>query len=469
MAMRTGIWLGVWLLAAIPAWGQLSPQAGTRNGLGLLSNPLRSSTAAVQPAQYQDSSLLPELPESQQELQTAPPSRMPLPADADALSAAPQPPAAGTPADPWEGVLMGPADILPPPEGSGTWPVEAYEQYPIGPSPVVMSSNQWFRGSNWYSQTDFVLLKDERIEGVLIAIDLTGPRAQLPTLSTDKAEFNYEEGMRLTLGRSLGPDAANRGRAIEATFWGLFEYTAAATLELTNPDLAAAGAIEAVLGPDIGPPGFGSAQRQTIFLHSELNNAELNLRFWSLPIRDRLVLQPSGQWVQQATPSHLMSFMAGLRFVSLDDEFQMASVGLEPETNRGNFSTTTDNDMFGLQLGVDFNERHPSWEWGGQARLGGLVNFAERQSHLAFVFEDDSVSRFDDTDDETLTALIQTELNAAYYLRPDLALRLSYNVLYLSGIGGALENSSLGPTFPQFTLTNSKLYHGLSTGLELRW
>lgn len=467
MAGRMGFWLGVFLLASWSCgWAESAEPPGSSRSAAS-RNPLRRSLIPLRAVQYEDPDLLPMLPEAEQEMDIAPPPTAP---NGDRVIA----PRRGQPpppleASPWGDLLDEYPAELPPPGPDGPIIGEYLEQYPLEGPPLLHSSHHWFGATNWYSSTEFYMMTKEELRTVAVAVDFTGPATPLRTLATDQTEFDFEEGARVTLGRSFGPAADSRVYALEATYWGLFEYTASSAISLLNPEFAATGAIETILGGHIGSPGFGNAQEQSIFERSDLDSIELNYRFWSLPLRDRLVLQPTGHWVQQSTPSQTRSFLAGIRYVNVFEVFELSSIGLDPAQDRGHLRVETDNDMVGVQIGLDLAERYAQWEWGLYGKLGGLVNMAQRRASLQILSEGESSEGSDRSAEDNLTTLIEAHIQTKYYVRPDVSLRLTYSGLYLDGIAGAVENASVVFPFSRFRISGGSLYHGLSTGLELRW
>ncbi len=192
-----------------------------------------------------------------------------------------------------------------------------------GPPAAVYSSNDWFRRGIWYSQQDIVALLRTDVKNVYIATDQTeGQIVDRPMLTSKSVTPTYVPGTRLTLGRFLGQDVANRDYAFEVAFFGLFDYTERATLVSTVP-----GKIDTALGQNnefyyvlgvAGPavPGFSDATRQSILYSSDLNSLEANLRILGRPLRDSLTLQPNGSWVRYGTSSHLFALLLGLRSVT---------------------------------------------------------------------------------------------------------------------------------------------------------
>ena len=58
---------------------------------------------------------------------------------------------------------------------------------------------------------------------------------------------------------------------------------------------------------------------------------------------------------------------------------------------------------------------------------------------------------------------------AAYQVRPNLAFRVAYDVMYVTGIAIPPQNLGLGPVFPELHVEADALFHGASFGVEKVW
>ena len=412
-------------------------------------------------------------------------------------------------------------------------PADAAETY---------STNNWFRGGRWYSQQDFVLLlrtdmppvhiaaertaTDETNAGtdaggnLVVVANATADPATANALSSHDADFTYEVGTRLTIGKILGRDVANRDHSLEFRYFGLFDYTGLASISQVNPNdsrspddpdgltILDQEGIDTLLGTveanstlaGVGfvrfnpVAGFDDSTSQQVRYDANLNSVEMNYMIGARPARDRLVLQPDGRWVRHATPSRVRGMFAGLRYIRQHERFLYTAdgrpnlIGLGQGTNvisantgavqrRGEYQVDTDNDLFGIQLGSEWVQKRTDWVFGAEGRIGGLLNFANRQSRLVQMVDQDpgevldllTTTRTQELDEETLTFLAEVHLYLAYYLRPNTSVRLGYNVMYLNGMATAMNNIGLIGDFPKFELTGDSLYHGATVGFNMTW
>ena len=377
--------------------------------------------------------------------------------------------------------------------------------------PEVYSTNRWFHGGQWFSSFEVVAMNRPNTESLIIAVDVStgsGVAGTIQDLNAIDAGFTYEVGTRMAIGRNLGRDLANRDHTIEFSFLGLFDYTGRASIIRSVP--TAATGINSLLGSKesengqalegggfftvVPVPGFDLASTQSLLYESDFNSFELNYRIGARPVRDRLVMQPDGRWVKHATPSNIKSMFAGLRYVRINDLFTYTSTGIQeveptlPPTDllptTGLYTVGTDNDLVGIQVGGDWTDKHTDWIWGIRGKLGGLLNFADRNSHVATdiltvtppasqnepaTATREMSNRQQALRDETLAFLGEAGIFGAYYLRPNTSLRASYDLIYINGVATAVQNMALTPAFPRFELTGDATYHGLSLGLEMTW
>ena len=311
----------------------------------------------------------------------------------------------------------------------------------------VYSTNRWFRGGTWYSKQEFLMLLRSDLTQVHLGVDSTAGGTDpfiFPSISSSDGAYNYEAGTRLTLGKNLGRDVANRDHSLEFTFTGLFEYTGRASLEVSQPGVAGGG-IFSLIGSEeqdsshsgsilIGFPlpslqlpveGFIDADRQEMLLTANFNSFEFNYVIGGRPARDRLVMQPDGRWSRFATPSKVRGFYMGLRYIRQNETFRYQSFGNreavntfaeDPDTGLiefsnndndpdtpdtptivggrvasfnegGTYRVNTDNDLMGFQFGSDLVAKRTDWVFGLNGKLGGLLNFADRRSSLRQRFE----------------------------------------------------------------------------------
>jgi hypothetical protein len=367
----------------------------------------------------------------------------------------------------------------------------------------VHSTSNWFRGGQWYSQQEFVLILRMNLPAVHVATDLTRPAGGSifidGSLSTKDADFTFEPGTRLTLGRTLGRDVANRDHALELTFFGLLSYEGQAAIQRSDPNLFVSGpggfpvevGIETLLGTNEAffdragafgfpsgineVPGFSNADAQNIDYRADFNSFELNYRIGARPSRDRLIMQPNGRWLRHATPSNINALFMGMRYIKQNELFQYTSVGGQIPGERGFYEVKTRNDLIGVQFGGEITEKRTDWVVGLRGKLGGLLNLAERDSLVDAVGDVDgngfleNINRNQSLSDEYLAFLGEAGIYFAYFLRPNTSLRVGYDAMLINGLATATNNIGLFPEFPKFEVTGNSLYMGLNVGFEMTW
>ena len=348
--------------------------------------------------------------------------------------------------------------------------------------PLLYSTNDAFRRGHYYAKADIVMMLKSQVENVLVAVDASGARAQFRrSLDTTDAGMTFESGTRITFGRFLGQDVANRDVAFEFSFLGGFDYFATASLVGTQIDggnslLSAIDTSDPVLVIFTGtalPSAFDVNQAfnfvndQTIRYSSDFNSAEFNFRILGRPLRDRVALQPNGSWVRHASSNRIKSGLLGFRYASVNDYFDLQSNVGDVANSFGNYSVNTHNDMFGIQVGGEFEEVYASWSWGAQFKTAGLINFVDRDSALESRLGNTFSSTSESLTDEHLAILIEAGVKASYRIKPNMIVRTGYDFMYLSGIATAPPN--LGLQFPKFEVNGDTFMHGISFGVEMLW
>ena len=356
-------------------------------------------------------------------------------------------------------------------------------------SPFVYSTNNHYRRGFWYSQAEVVAMLRTELDDIPISADQsdtiidgspnnTNPATtNRPAITTKDTSPTYEPGVRLTLGRFLGQDFANRDHAVEFTFLGLFEYTDSATIISDEPpgflDTALGAFKSAIFQLGIignnNIPGFTGALQHTTVYRSDFDSYEMNFRVMGRPLRDRLAMQPNGSWIRHGTPSHLRSFMVGLRSMTINEEFEYISTFFDPSQDEGYYRVRTGNRMFGPQAGFELMENYANWTAGLRFKGGVMYNFANRQSFLNTLSFGDREIRSDDLHRDNVAVVLEGGIVAAYQIRTNLVIRAAYDATYITGIASAIPNLGLDTAFPRFEVTGDAIYHGASFGVEMLW
>jgi hypothetical protein len=477
MVNRVSIWIVVGILGSglsSPVWSQLQFRGDPPGATSPAS--MRSVRVAHQaiPAA--------EAPLGDEELSTTPPRSQEVPPGHEESTLS-------------EPITEGIPEVLGDPQGS---PYDLFEyeddDYLIESDTVqeTYSTGSMFMNGNWYVQQDVAVMMPANVKDRAIAraYDLTDDRtANIPTLHSlniQSVPLRYQPGMRITLGRILGVDHANRQHAIEVGFFGLFDWDNSFSLSSVFEDNNVSTVLpgdpfsldlrSGVTQSDTGTgrvievPGFTQTGIHSLNYTADLNTFELNYRLLGRPPRDRLALQPDGAWVRTTSSSNIKSMFAGIRGATYNELMLYTSETENDNNERGLYEVRLNNRLVGLQLGAQIVERHHTWLFGFRGKTGGLVNFARRNSlYDGFDRLNGSRRLQDELHDEHLTFLAEAGVFTSYELTGRSAVRVSYDVLYFAGMAVASPNMTLGRSFGPLNVEGGALFHGASVGYELVW
>jgi len=352
-----------------------------------------------------------------------------------------------------------------------------------------------------------------------------------PFASTHDANYNIAPGYNATIGRYLGRDAMDRDDFLEFTYWGMNTWTAALTFDpgtglidgnsvsVVGQKLYNTGALNTPFLADsysrysgsptrvptyfqLGVVGFDSTEIHHFTMDSEMHNFELNLRLRPRGRPDQLVLNPDGRWQRECQPGTYLSYLVGLRYMTVGEGFHFQSRGsitrttlatYDPTTGAktyqqqpedigyirdvsGAYDVLTENDLLGLQIGADLMFRRCKWAWGVRAKAGPYVNFARNVKDLYNDPQDvPSLAAFNNRFSERrqVAALIgEVGFEATYKFKPNLMGRAAYDFRWITGLalGSEQLSWSLDPGTNDTINTGGTIYsHGLTLDLEWFW
>ena len=293
-------------------------------------------------------------------------------------------------------------------------------------------------------------------------------------LSTDDLEFDTQPGLQLTVARLI-----SAGRSIEGNYIGLVEWSADAVERSANNNLYS---VFSDFGTKPGPPNAGfldtdQAARQSLSYKSRFHSVDLILRQRYVSDRFRLNLSKS----------------AGMRFVSLDEDFTYRSNAeqhFDPFSDPNNpvvrgpasldYDIQVENDLLGFQLGCSADWCvSPRIRIGGEFRAGLYQNFAEQKTRITCTSCDDMVISERALVEEPSTV---TELNVytIYQISPRCKLRVGYYLLHLTQLAMAPDQFNDSPAFifppppdrprsPVIDNGTDLFLSGLTSGFEWIW
>lgn len=303
-----------------------------------------------------------------------------------------------------------------------------------------------------------------RTDDILGSVVTTQGIAGTPVLRTSDPDINQLQfGLTATAALQVGP-----GGNLELTYFGLNKWHSSATAESVQPTL-----YSVISNFGTNPlNGFDDTDRsinQSLTYDSAIHNGELNFRRrWVAPVR----------WFQG-------SWLAGVRYFDLDEQFQYQTVGL---VNNGlnltprffNLNTATRNELTGFQLGSDaWLSVVPGVMLGMGGKYGVYGNHAEVESNI--LANSIPQAREARTDGET-AYLGEFMLGGLYRVTYSWTFRLTYNCMRVdnvalaprnfntSGLGANPAGVGFGPNRSPFIDVNGVAkYSGFSLGAEYLW
>ncbi|TWT78288.1 hypothetical protein Pla123a_10790 [Posidoniimonas polymericola] len=341
------------------------------------------------------------------------------------------------------------------------------------------SSGTWLRRGWWAAEIDtFVFVRKWDIANQTIATDgsIFNPNT-LRSIGFGRTMPTAASG-RLNLSRFLFRDGENRDHRFEFNVMGGGESVASCHLDSNN-----ANAIQVPFTIDgAASISFDGASSMDASYSSQLNSFELNYTVTSRMERDRMELQPDGQWVRRANSGVTYHGLAGMRYIDLSENIfwtanDIISVpgNADPLTGEtGQYNVKTNNDMFGFQAGGGVAYESHRWSVTLFARGGFAFNDAKSNSNLTYTDPVTGDARTDigfANSDRTgsMPFFIQGGLLGRYHLRPNVSIRAGYEYMYVTAVGLAPHQLNFTPNDGKVVTSGNPFMHGLTLGGEFYW
>jgi hypothetical protein len=297
--------------------------------------------------------------------------------------------------------------------------------------------------------------------------------------------FQIAPGYDAVVERYLGRDANNYDWSIQGGFRGFNNWVASGTVDSTSQvtDIVGAstvthGGLNSFFGGEF--VGLDWADRQTARYVSEFDSAELNMVLRPHPRSDRIVLYPNGQWVRESQPGFYWSFLAGVRYFNVDEEFTFRGAGSYTQRDlggavigqgllSGTYFAHTSNGLVGLNFGTEAAFRGKGWELGFHFKASPMINTAVAASHVdtsdpivGGSGDQHASYRFAHTN---AAAILELGVLGTYRLSDHWALRGGYDMDWLTGAAFAPAQR---PSANQVKATGTVFFQGLGLGMEYR-
>lgn len=334
-----------------------------------------------------------------------------------------------------------------------------------------------------------------------------------PLMDTHTATFSPSSALDLGLLRYLGRDGNNRDHFLEFKFWGLAEWNQEAAVrgtpnpnyDLSNfsptPDSTAVPPIQYFAGnlrtpfaltepsfisADESPAiflstGFNRATQHTVDYRTRFNSFEINNEIKARNSEDQLVLHPNGRWYRQCRPGLYCSYMFGLRAMTINESFQFGATGQvneEPDfmtgetfQTAGRYSIHTENNLFGVQMGGNFEYRLCRWQFDMHGKVTPCLNVVNQNSHVSVAVDGAQVYDLTWGARKNASAVYgELGFGAQYKFRPNLMAHASYDLIWIGGLALAAEQLNFQPApVPRVTTGGSAFINGATFGLDYTW
>ncbi len=343
--------------------------------------------------------------------------------------------------------------------------LDPIENHDFSPEAPICSSGCGLNSELWFAEADVVYLHHSRPDEKILLQDLSidGMRQ----FKASDASYDWSPTANLTFGKYLGRDCQNRDHDIEFSFltpitWqGDAAITSQARVNLFAPENQRFA-------------GFNFADTATEHVESQFSSYELNWRIRTRIGRDQMVYHCDGTWKRECTPNYTYSLLVGVRFLSLDDNYSLRTrISTIPDTGfHGNYDVTTQNYLFGPQIGGDLIEQHCNWNYGARAKLGLL--YGNSTAHRVVDGLDNVIGGLDPVTidskqhGEQLCFMGDIGLTASYNFRPNLVGRVAYDFMLVTDVAQAPHQVKFQQNV-ESVLFSELVMHGLSLGLEYQW
>jgi hypothetical protein len=177
-----------------------------------------------------------------------------------------------------------------------------------------------------------------------------------------------------------------------------------------------------------------------------------------------------GRASRSATHRRELDVLCGLRYVSFDEDFSLASNNRRQQVD-ARYDIGTDNDLYGFQIGARWRGYRNRLGLETLGKAGIYYNDASQHQLLVDQLPSNPITIRDTRDSSSDVAFLgEFGVSLLCEVTPGLTLRGGYNLLWIEGV--ALAPDQLDFAFPGgsqgIDIAGGVFYHGASVGLEFR-
>lgn len=392
--------------------------------------------------------------------------------------------------EPSENMLDSDSSVLLPEESASTMPVQEPLSLPAtsgdDPSPswsyftgqdlqmfdcqpaLLESTGTWLRRGFWFAEADAVITQRRfNRSGIVLMQEgfVQDPDFAFKNeLAVDGDRPGAETAPRLKVGRFLFRDQTNRDHTLEFIAYGGGNWSQEQRLDGNN-----------LLVPfDLRGfnTSFNGAQSSQYEYDSFFNSFELNYHVKQRMLKDRMELEPNGQWVRRAQPSRTFSFLAGLRNFNLNEKLDWGAFGIpdpddDTETLDGAYNVEVGNYLIGTQMGVSAAYETARWSVGSQVKGGMYVNIAHLESSFSV---GDLASGTTDLEADHVAWVGEATMFGKYHVTSNVSLRVGFEIMHVASVALAPDQIDFIPSGSLAVYNGSDpVWIGGSIGFESYW
>jgi hypothetical protein len=309
----------------------------------------------------------------------------------------------------------------------------------------------------FYGQVEALfLLRSPRFIRQPIVVD---PNTDTTFLSTSDLASMFNPGIRATFGMRLCG-----GRALEFSYFGLFQGNASAVVVRPDPDAF-------LIFPDnLFGNVFVDMDRVLVNYGSALNGFEANLPCCCGCCDDDCCCGDSDYGDVRCRS---FEWFAGFRYLNLNENLIIdAERDVAGGIEEGSYRIRTNNNLYGAQLGARVRRTRGRFGWEATGKGGVFANDSQ-QTQSVTDFPDFAIRPTVSSRGSRVAFIGELNLSGLYRLSDVWNLRAGYSAIWIEGVALAPDqldfNFAASPSGNTLHNGGGLLLHGVNVGVEARW
>ena len=353
------------------------------------------------------------------------------------------------------------------------------DEFDLDEMPFEASSGRWFWNGGWYLGAESMWVQRSRENRQRIAedINVSGPVRLPQNYTTTGQPFDVSPGARVTIGKSLGRDLADRDRALEFVYYGGMNW-----YDYAGWNALPGGVIITPL--NLNAAGFNYASRYETTVRSDFNSWEWNYRLRRRLGRDQLVMGPGGEWTRHAERGFLPGIIVGTRLARVNEGFTLKSSRatsggvlppVPPSQFGGFYQINTQNWLLGLNLGAELISQNEFFYWGLRGRAAPAITFASMSQSAVGVntttIGPTGRTSISDAASQVAAGFIgDMTVMAGWQVTPNFAFQAGWDILWAAGIATSERQLNLdNKDLHDIDAGGQTFYQGFSVGCYGSW